>query len=59
MLTGCQKDEEGFEILVFSGLPESSLEEMKGFTKSELQNDMDFNVKIISTSCGKIDCRNR
>lgn len=46
ILTGCQKNDESFEILVFTGLPESSLDEMKGFTESELENTLDFNVRL-------------
>lgn len=36
-LTGCQKEEAGFEVLVFSSVPDSFTEEMKGLAK-EFEN---------------------
>ena len=47
ILTSCQKESNRFEILVFSSLPESSLEEMKGLAKDELQKTLDFDVVLV------------
>ncbi len=44
LLTGCQKEENSFDILVFSSLPDEALEEMKGLAKSELPTDLELKI---------------
>ena len=44
LLTGCQKEENSFDILVFSTLPDEALEEMKGLVKNELPIDLELKV---------------
>ncbi|QUW21572.1 hypothetical protein JSQ81_17520 [Sporosarcina sp. Marseille-Q4063] len=44
LLTGCQKEENSFDILIFSTLPDEALEEMKGLAKSEIPTKLEFKV---------------
>ena len=45
LLTSCQKEEENtFDILVFSTLPDEALEEITELAKSELPTDLELDV---------------
>lgn len=47
LLVSCQeKEDERFQILVFSSIPENSLNEMKGLTKNIVNSQMEFDVKL-------------
>ena len=56
-MVGCQQQArrwyDDFQILVFSSIPEASLEEMKGFTKTVLEANMQVEYYVISTGCRK------
>lgn len=45
-LTGCQKEDDHFQVMVFSSLPESSLEKMKVLASDLLGDDIDFDIKM-------------
>ena len=44
LLTSCQKEENTFDILVFSTLPDVALEEVTGLAKSELPTNLELKV---------------
>ena len=46
LLTSCQKEENSFDILVFSTLPDEALEEITGLAKSELPTNLELNVPL-------------
>ena len=46
LLTSCQKEENTFDILVFSTLPDEALEEIAALAKSELPTNLELNVPL-------------
>jgi len=44
LITGCKQEENQFEILIFSSLPDEALAEMKGLATDEVDSTFEFNI---------------